>query len=145
MKIILSLSLILFLSACMSIPKNLIEPKVDLQNVDVSDANFSEATLIFQFLVQNPNEIPLAVDSVDYDLALNGKPLTKGTLEEGLKVGSKSSAVIPLPIRVKYSDLASSLSSLLSQGSTPYQVKGAVKVGLFSIPFDKQGEVKLQQ
>jgi len=145
MKLMMSLFFSLFFSACLSIPKNLIEPKVELQSVQVQDPTFSDATLVFQFQVENPNTVPLEVDSLNYNLQLNGKQFTEGSVSEGLKVGSQSTATLPLPIRVKYSDLAGSISSFLSQGSTPYQVQGAVRMGLFSIPFQKEGEVKLQQ
>lgn len=133
------------LSACVGIPKNLIEPKVELQNVSVADPTFSEATLVFNFQVENPNPIPLKVDTIRYNLALNGKPFTTGELKEGLNVESNATKVIPLPVRVRYSDLASGISSLLQSGSTPYNVDGSVKIGLFSIPFKENGEVKISQ
>ena len=132
-------------SACSGLHKDLIEPKVNLQNVQVTDPTFSEATLVFHFQVENPNTVPLEVDKVNYNLKLNGKAFTSGVLDQGLKVDSKSSAVIPLPVRVKYADLASSITTLLSQGSTPYELDGSVKVGWFSVPFKKDGEVKLQE
>lgn len=130
-------------SACSSIPTNLEQPKVDLQKVDVTNSDFSKAQLVFNFLVHNPNSVPIAVDQVDYALKLNDKPFTKGVLDQGLKVGANSSVVVPLPIQVSYSDLASSLSSFLQQGSSKYQIEGEVKLGLFSIPFSENGEVKL--
>jgi LEA14-like dessication related protein len=140
-----SVILILGLGACSGLPTNLIQPKVNLQQVNVADPTFSDATMIFQFVVENPNAVDLKVDQVNYDLALNGKPFTKGILEKGLQVGANSSAVIPVPIRVRYSDLASSIGDFLRNGSTPYEVQGSVKMGFFSIPFKKLGEVQLRQ
>lgn len=145
MKTIAWVYLLVSMSACLSVPKNLVEPKVNLQAVDVKDATFSDATLLFQFQVENPNAVPIEVDSLNYNLKLNGQNFTEGSVNEGLKVGANSQTTIPLPIRVKYTDLTSSLSQLISRGSTPYELNGSVKMGLFSIPFKKEGEVRLQQ
>lgn len=138
-------ALLFFLGSCSSIPRNLIEPKVHLQNVKVQDPTFSDATMVFNFQVENPNSVPLEVDALNYKIHLNGTPFTEGSMTEGLKVGPQTSALIQLPIQVKYSDLIQSLTGFLSQGMTPYQVEGSVRMGFFSIPFKKEGEVRLQQ
>ena len=131
------------LLACANLATHLKDPEVQLQQVALGDADFSKATLIFHFLVKNPNSVELSVDQLQYQLQVNGKPLTEGILEEGLRVAANSSVVIPLPIAMKYSDLGNSLSSLLSQGSSPYQLKGSVKMGLLRLPFEKTGELNL--
>lgn len=137
--------LILFLCACSSLPTSLEKPDVNLQQVEVSDASLTNADLVFNFLVKNPNPIPVSVDKVDYALNLNGRPFTKGALEKGLKVGAHESVMVPLPINVKYSDLSQSVVDILQRGSTKYQLKGSVKVGLFSIPFEQTGNFNLSE
>jgi LEA14-like dessication related protein len=131
------------LGACALLQQPLAEPKVNLQKVDVTSASLSDAVLVFNFMVDNPNAVPLNVDQVTYNLNINGKPLTKGILEQGFKVGANSSINVPLPIQIRYSDLSNSISDLWRQGSTPYEVEGAVKLGLLSIPYKKSGEIKM--
>lgn len=133
----------LMFCSCATIPKDLKQPDVALQKVDVNPASFEDLNMIFHFLVHNPNPVPLAVDQVKYNLKINGKPLTEGILDQGLKVGANSSVEVPLPIALKSSQLFSSVSQFLQQGSSKYQINGSVKVGLFSIPFNQNGEVHL--
>lgn len=142
-QLLLLLSLGLTLAYCTMIPKNLADPKVDLTSVNVEKASFTDATLIFNFQVFNPNQIALEVDQIDYNLKVNGKPFTQGTLEKGLQVGANSTVSVPLPVAIRYTDLTSSLTSFLSQGVTPYEIGGSVKLGLLSVPFSKSGELKL--
>jgi LEA14-like dessication related protein len=135
----------LALGGCAVLKTNLQEPQVQLQQVDLGEAGLTDATLIFNFRVQNPNAVALTVDQVDYRFQLNDKPLTKGLINQGLKVGAHSSVTIPVPIRVNYTDLTNSLSDLFKQGSSPYRLDGTVKVGLLSIPFQKTGELNLAE
>lgn len=129
--------------SCSSFQKAIIEPKVELQNVEISEPTTSEATLIFNFQVDNPNAFAIKLDEVNYNIKLNDKPFTEGVVNEGLQVDGNSTAIIPLPIRVKYSDLFASVTHLVSLGATPYHLTGKAKMGGLSIPFEKKGEVKL--
>ncbi len=140
MLFVLFLSLI---SGCSTLTGALKDPELQLQQVDLGEADLSKATLIFHFLVKNPNSVDLSVDQLEYKLQVNGKPLTAGVLEEGLRVGARSSVTIPLPVAIKYSDLSSSLSQLFSQGSSAYLLSGIVKMGLLRLPFEKKGELNL--
>lgn len=125
--------------------RDLVEPKVELKNVEVKEAGFQDARLLFNLEVQNPNAREIAVDQLNYIIKLNGKKFTEGTANENLKVGANSSAVIGLPVKVKYSDLASSLADLMKNRLINYELEGDVKLGLFSIPFEKLGVVELDK
>jgi LEA14-like dessication related protein len=142
---ILAIILLFVLSSCAILETAVEKPRVNLREVNVQDPSATEATLVFNFLVDNPNSIPLKVDQVDYTVKLNGKDFTKGVMDKGVSIGANSSALVPLPIRIKYTDVFNSVSELISKGTTPYQVEGAVKLGLLSIPFKDAGEVKLSE
>lgn len=128
---------------CSSFTSNLIPPIVQLQQIDLGEATLNDATLIFQLAVENPNLVPLKVDKVNYQFLLNGQALTKGILDRGLAVEAHSKTLIPVPIQVKYSDLAHSLRDLLQQGRSPYQLDGTVHLGWIQVPFQQIGELKL--
>lgn len=117
------------------------EPKVSLASLKVQDPTSDGATLVFGLLVDNPNPIALTVDRLTYDLEVSGRALTSGELKEGASVASKSSAVVSVPIAVKYKDLFSTISQFLKDQKSPYRLKGAAKIGPFQIPFDQTGEL----
>ncbi len=143
LKLISGLALIHQIGACSLAGKVVTPPKVDLQKVEFADTSLSETTLIFNFVVENPNAFGLTVERIDYSVNLNSKPFTNGVLESGFTIDGKASRVVPLPVRVKFSDIFSSVAEMLRTGSTPYEVKGAINLGYLTIPFSDTGEVKL--
>lgn len=132
-----------WLAACSTLNTALVQPTVDLKSVKVANATLADATLIFNFQVQNPNEIAISVDRIKYALSVNGQPLTNGILDQGLKVNGKSLINVPLPVPIKYTDLGSSLATFLGQEITPYEITGDVQAGFLTIPFQQKGDLKL--
>ncbi len=130
---------------CSSMGKLIKEPKVKLANLRLENTDAVGATLVFGIQVENPNNVALSVDEVIYDLEVAGKSLSSGKLSDGAKVAANETAIIEVPIAVKYTDLFSSVMQLLKSQSTPYHIKGSARMGLFKLPFDKQGELKIEK
>lgn len=150
MKKIISLSLVSIACAaglgCSAIGKRLVEqPKVALDRVNVRDVGGSGATVVFGVRVDNPNPFALKVDALRYEVEIGGKPLSTGQLDQAAEVAGNGNTVVEIPIAVKYSDVFSSLTSFLSNGSSTYRIKGDATFGLFTIPFDQSGDLKLKK
>lgn len=133
------------LIGCASQYMNLQEPKVELKDVTVKELGVEDAQLQFNFSVNNPNPVEVAVDEIEYSLKLNGKPFTDGILRENLKVGPQSSVVIPLPVSFKYKDFMNSLSDLLKKRKMDYQVDGSLHLGPLAVPYKKSGQFELKE
>lgn len=125
--------------------QNLKEPEVELKNVNVKELGMSAAKLVFNFTVQNPNPVEVAVDEIDYNLKVNGKDFTKGTLSENLKVGPESSVVIPIPLSLKYGEIIGNLADFLKNKKLNYEIDGDIRLGLLSIPYKKSGLVEVKE
>lgn len=133
------------LTGCSAIGKQLIEkPKVSLKSVNLKEVGAQGATVVFGIEVDNPNSIALKVDALRYDVEIGGKALASGRLEEAASVPAKDKAVVLVPVPVKYADVFSSLGSFLSDGKSQYRVRGEATFGIFDIPFDQTGELKLK-
>ncbi len=143
-KLILVLFCAFAFVGCASITK-VKEPKVSLASLKIQDPDSNGATLVFGVQVENPNNVPLEVDEVIYDLEVSGKSLTSGKLDKGARVGALATEVIDVPISVKYTDLFNSLLQLFKDQKSPYRIKGSAKMGFFNIPFDKSGELKFEK
>ena len=129
---------------CSIFAKKIIEdPKVELDNVSVTDVGLTGATVIFGVKVSNPNSFALKVDSVKYDVEIAGKQIGSSTLPDGAKVEGKSTTIIPIPVPVKYKDVFSSMLDLMGHGSTKYRLRGLAKLGPLSLPFDHTGDLDL--
>ena len=133
-------------SSCSFFLKQVVEkPKVEFEHVDLKDVNGNGATVLVGLKIENPNSFSLHVDSVRYTLEIKGKPLTSSTIDKPVEVPGKGSAFVEIPVPVKFADLFSSVLDFLQNGATQYRVSGDAKVGSFSIPFDKTGELKLKK
>jgi LEA14-like dessication related protein len=133
-------------SSCSFFLKQVVEkPKVEFEHVDLKDVNGNGATVLVGLKIENPNSFSLHVDSVRYTLEIKGKPLTSATIDKPVEVPGKGSAVVEIPVPVKFADLFSSVLDFLQSGATQYRVSGDAKVGSFSIPFDQKGELKLKK
>ncbi len=142
-KVLSLLTLILAISLQSCATMKLQSPTVDLVNIDMNNPSFSDATLIFNLLVKNPNSVDVKIDQVDYSVKLNNKQFTNGTLSQSVLLPAKSSAKVAVPAPIKFTDLSDSVAGLLQSGSTPYQISGSVKMGLLKIPFNEKGDLKL--
>jgi LEA14-like dessication related protein len=143
---VLFLTVALGASSCSFFLKQIVEkPKVEFEHVDLKDVNGNGATVLVGLKIENPNSFSLHVDSVRYTLEIKGKPLTSSTIDKAVEVPGKGSAIVEIPVPVKFADLFSSVFDFLQSGTTQYRVSGDAKVGSFSIPFDQKGELKLKK
>lgn len=134
------------LTGCASIAEQIIkEPKVNLSRVNVKDVTAQGATVLFGVEVDNPNAFALKVDSLRYDIEIGGKALTSGRIEQAAEVQANAKSIVDIPVPVKFSEIFSSVMDLVSSGSKPFRVRGEAKFGLFTLPFDKTGEIKFKQ
>jgi LEA14-like dessication related protein len=124
--------------------KMLEKPKVNLAGISVKDADMNGATLVFNIAVENPNNVDLKVDKVSYKVFLNNKEITQASTDKAINVAGKSTGYVELPLPIEYRKVFSDLKELLFSESAAYKIEGNAKMNLFSIPFSKEGSVKLR-
>lgn len=121
------------------------EPKVQLESVQFKGADGDSAIVAVALDIENPNSVALEVDAIDYELEVEGKVLAKGNIDKPSSVPANGKATLEVPVRVRYGDLFASVLAFLQPGARKYKIKGSAKIGLFRIPFEKAGEVKIGQ
>lgn len=132
-------------SACSSVAERLIEkPKIALSSVALKDVTANGAVVVFGVEVDNPNSFTLRLDALRYDLEIGGKAIGSGKIDQPAEVAGHSKGVVPVPVPIKFQDIFSSFSELMSKTTSDYRVRGEAQFGLLSIPFDEKGELKLR-
>lgn len=135
----------LFLCSCASlVGKVLQEPKVELSGVSVKNADMNGATLVFNIAVENPNSVEIKVDQVSYKVFLNNQEITQAKTDKSIAIPGKSTGNVELPLPIEYRKVFSNIKELLFAESAAYKIEGNAKMNLFSIPFTKEGNVKLR-
>lgn len=109
----LSLILLLLISSCSSFKKIVEPPKVKLDTVNIAKLSALAADLEIVLKVENPNKIDFDVKNLKYQLDVNDKTITSGTMKEKVVVKGKQTTTVTLPIKISYKDIIGSALLLL--------------------------------
>lgn len=140
------LSMILLLTSCSSFTgKILKDPEVQLQGLDVSSISAKEVSINLRLNVKNPNPIPLKLNEINYALKVSGKMVTEGVFDKGVNIPADGEGEVVVPLKFEYNTIGSLLEGLIKKSITrDYELNGAAKIGIFSIPFTKKGAIELE-
>jgi LEA14-like dessication related protein len=139
-------TLLIILTSCASFTGDLLkDPSVSVKSLNVSKFSLQAVSLDLELTVDNPNPIPLSLSQITYALNFSGESVTSGTFEKGIDIPANGSNTVLVPLNFKYQSLGNLLVSALNKSlSKDYDLNGAVKLGIFSIPFSKKGMLKLE-
>lgn len=133
-------------SGCSSMMQTLLkEPKISFASVGVRDVQTDGATLVIGLNVENPNGISVTVDRLKYALELGGKPIATSEIEKVATIAPHATTKVDVPVPFQYNQVFSSLLDLIGKGTAAYKVTGEVAVGIFTLPFNHTGDVKLRE
>lgn len=124
---------------------NFKEPKAELKEIQIRDADLQGATLIFVLSVQNPNKTELKISDVKYQAFLNHEFFAEAKFDKEQVVPAMKTANVELPMPIKYSKLAGGIARILSGEDLDYRIKGDAKISSFNVQFDKSGKFKIQK
>ena len=136
--------LVCLIVACTTLTKLKKDPKAEFEGLAIAEPTAEGAVLLFLVRVENPNEVPIEVDALDYALDVEGKPFAKGAIDEKTSVPANGKITLKVPVSVKYQDLFSSVLDFLQGKSRKYVLRGGARFGWIRVPFEKAGEVKFQ-
>jgi LEA14-like dessication related protein len=137
----------LFLSGCASLTRDLLkDPEVKILDFSVANITAESVSVNVKLNVNNPNPIPLKLDQVGYNLKLSGQQVTEGTFDQGVDIPASGASDVVIPLTFKFNAVGSLIQSFLKKTITKeYEITGSAKLGLFSIPFNKKGEINLKK
>ena len=143
---IFTLVLILLVAGCAGpLSKPLLEPKVQVRDLQIVDATLGGIDALVTLDIDNPNDVKLSARGLTYALLVSGTQLVTGQDEQSISVPAFGRETIELPVRLSYLGLIEVLPEVLRTGNADYTVKGNIKTSIFNhaIPFSKQGDFKL--
>lgn len=128
-------------------------PEIAVSSLEVDDISFSEANLILNLDVENPNGFGLLMNAFAYDLNVNGNNWVEGKSQKAVKITENDSNRIAIPISLDIEQIGTSALQLLNNSSgLNYKLSGRIDFGAthplleslqtkFSV--DKMGDVPL--
>lgn len=117
---------------------------MQFHSVQVRDAVADGATAVIALDVENPNGVSLTVDRMTYALELGGKPVAQAEVKEFATLKAREISRVEIPVPFKYGAIFSSVLDLLRNGTAAYEVTGEARIGIFTLPFQHVGDVKLR-
>ena len=132
---------------CSSLTENLLkDPEVNIVDFKLTGLSTTDVSMDLNLNVKNPNPIPLKLDAVTYALNFSGEKVTEGTFDKGISVPASGESQVTVPLKFKFNSVGNLLSGLINKSlSRQYELTGSAKLGMFSIPFEKKGEVNLNK
>ena len=146
MKVLGAVVLALLLSSCATLTQSLKDPEVKIVDFNVTDVGVEDVAVNVMMNIKNPNNVALKLDQITYSLNFSGNNVTEGVVNKGLEVPASGENTISIPLKFKYGSIGNILSSLMKNTYTKdYELHGTAKMGMFSIPFSKKGEVEFNK
>jgi LEA14-like dessication related protein len=144
----------LLAAGCAGIGKPLKIPEVRLAGLAIQKADLFESEVQVRLRLINPNDIALAVNGIEFRLAINGNALASGAADSAVVIPALGDDTLTLTVRASTLQVASSLMEIL-QGELQapgkmiaYRLEGKLRMGgsvLLPpvIPFEKSDSVSL--
>lgn len=135
------------LTACASIPSNILDPEVQLNEVVVRGMGLTGGTMDLLVDVYNPNHFTLRGTRMQAGFDVDSVHVGDITYGEEFRIGGTDTTRVVLPLRFTWTGASAALRSALAYGDIPYTMRGQVTIatpaGDKVIPFTRQGRAPL--
>lgn len=147
---LLTLCMVLTLTACASIRPQLEQPNISLANVEIGEIGLLQQRYLLTLNVQNPNNFTIPVRGMSYVLQLAGSDFARGVSPKSFSVPAYGETQVQVEMTTNALSILHKLQGLLSgkTDAVSYQLSGKLDVGLAgigTIPFRNAGEFKLSE
>lgn len=131
------------LGGCQTVQGLATKPQVQSVAVVVSGFDLHRLALRFEVELRNPGDGELSVRGYDYELQVEGRPLTTGTSRDSFVLAPRGTARVVVPVAVALADLRHALAALDRRGEVAYRLTVTVLIdtplGAFRFPLEKAG------
>ena len=146
LRLVTLLCLSLLLGACASL-RNAEPPEVTLSNVELLGITMLEQEWALTLRARNPNDFPLTLRSLDYQVFLEGQPFGRGLTNAEVTVPAMGDALVQTRVVTGLFETLRQLQQLDYKSGEPlqYRIEGSARVGGSPLPlkFDHEGEIGL--
>ena len=141
------IALVLLPLGCAALYQNMERPRINIANIMPRDIKLFEQVFDLELRIQNPNNTPLEINGLAFDLEINGKRFATGVSNQSLVIDRLSSDVIHVEA---ITTLVGFLRQVAEYQETPnprvgYRIMGSIYSGSSNVKlrFDDYGEIKI--
>jgi len=145
-----ALCLLIFFSGfagCSGLFRTLERPRVNIANIIAKEIKLFEQVFDLELRIQNPNDLPLAINGLAFEMEVNEKRFATGVSNQSLTIDRLSSAVVHVQAITTMWGLLQQVAAY-QQTRTPrvtYRMKGTIYSSSPSVKlaFDDSGEFQV--
>ena len=135
------------LANCAAFQQNMERPRINIANIMPREIKLFEQVFDLELRIQNPNDTPLEVNGLAFDLEINGKRFATGVSNQSLVIDRLSSDVVRVEAITTLVGFLRQVAEY-QQTQSPrlsYRIKGSVYSGSAGtkLHFDDSGEIKI--
>ncbi len=146
------LSLCIQLTGCATIGPGMEKPIVTVSDLRPAEVKALEAIFILELRIMNPNNFPLDISGLNYDLKIDDKRFASGINNERQEVPAFGTATIPVTVYASMFEMVTSIIQIIQEVDQQndnikplrYELAGKIRLGgRGSFLFDSKGELDL--
>ena len=144
------LGVAVFLVSCSSLNKmvegEVEKPRVSMVSARLEEFSFTEADLLFDIKVENPNGVWVKLVGFDYALFIDEATFLDGVQIQDVDIGPRGESEVMFPLTVRYEDLFKAYESLADSASSKYRIELGFRfdlptLGKTRVPLSAEGEI----
>ena len=135
------------LMGCAGMGQRMESPRINIANATPREVKLFEQVFDLDLRIQNPNDVPLAINGLAFDLELNDRRFATGVSPQSLIVDRLSSGVIRVEALTTLWGFIQQVAEYQRTKAprVAYRLTGKIYVGSPSVklPFDDSGEIRI--
>lgn len=96
----------------------------------------------FKVGMKNENKFPVNVKGLQYALKIAGKSIVSGTTK-AMGVKGSNEQIVEIPVTIRVAQVGMAIFNMIRSGSFKYDFGGNLNMGMFKLPFNKKGDLKM--
>ncbi len=122
--------ILLGITSCEVLGDIISKPTARVDSVEIIGVSMNGVEITVNVEIDNPNSVGLTLDAYDYSLIVEEKNIVTGRREESVSLKANGKSILPIPIELKFGDLAAAGSSPLNDDSLPVTAALGLEVAL---------------
>ena len=128
-----------FLAACTTLQPRLQPPVASLESLRIESAVEGQTRIALTLALDNPNELSVTLDALDFSLAIADTPVASGALTAPLTLPALGTSRAQVEVSTSFAALRSALDASLQRGSIDYELAGNAVISGSRLPFSRRG------
>ncbi len=137
----------LLMTGCSLLPPKPEPPRISLVGVQLLQSELLELRYALKLRVRNPNDFPLRIQGMDFQMELNRMHFADGVSNAAVEVPAYGEALLQVEVSSSLWSIARQLRGFGEGGteSIPYRMYGRISMAgrMAAIPFSSEGSIPL--